>query len=242
MGIFDLNCFKKHRRIDNQMWVSWPLFLGLTISSVLSVATAHADEVVQQNSTVGQAYKLEDSPEAAQSQFYLSITNTSGADLDVIRFVNGSPQILGILANGAEASILTSVGDHLHFGADGQLLSDHMVTVGQSARLEIGTAIFGARLSEPQAKPLPTETPSEAADISPTQIFQCANGTRLEVQLDNRAVETIAIIKADDVTANLIQVISGSGSRYSNGDFEFHVKAGDAVYRRYDDTTNCTAG
>lgn len=70
--------------------------------------------------------------------------------------------------------------------------------------------------------------------------YYCQDGSQLGYQLDNRASEALAIVDYDGKRHFLVQVISGSGSRYSNGELEIHSKGRDVLVTRDQRSISCT--
>lgn len=68
----------------------------------------------------------------------------------------------------------------------------------------------------------------------------CHDGSRLDYQLDDRASEALAIVDYDGERHYLVQVISGSGARYSNGYLEMHTKGSEALISIGQATIRCT--
>lgn len=76
--------------------------------------------------------------------------------------------------------------------------------------------------------------------VSDSRGFLCDNGKSLTVQYDHRASESIAVATYEGSrTIYMIQVISGSGTRFANDEFEFHTKGDDAVFRIGEQTHIC---
>lgn len=60
--------------------------------------------------------------------------------------------------------------------------------------------------------------------------YDCEDGSRLQARYDNSRSYSVAHVShAGQAEVALIQVISGSGAKYSNGDLTLHTKAGDAL-------------
>ncbi|MBL4644952.1 MAG: MliC family protein [Rhizobiales bacterium] len=71
---------------------------------------------------------------------------------------------------------------------------------------------------------------ADIPEISEIFSYHCDTGDTLTVQFDNRAAETLAVIHHNDNPAMyLVQVISGSGSRYASDAAELHTKADGAL-------------
>lgn len=70
--------------------------------------------------------------------------------------------------------------------------------------------------------------------------YYCQDGSQLGYQLDNRASEALAIVDYDGKRHFLVQVISGSGSRYSNGELEIHSKGRDVLVTKDHRSISCT--
>ncbi|MFK8035225.1 MAG: MliC family protein [Hyphomicrobiales bacterium] len=87
---------------------------------------------------------------------------------------------------------------------------------------------------------LPSVTEQIAIDpVSEPLLFACRNGKTLLVQYDHRAAESIAVASYDARQIYMIQVISGSGTRYANDEYEFHTKGKDGVFTVADQTIVC---
>lgn len=84
---------------------------------------------------------------------------------------------------------------------------------------------------------------AEETDLPPlseVNSFMCDSGTSLTVQYDRRAAEMMAVLNYGlDRTIYLIQVISGSGTRFANDEHEFHTKGGDGVLTLRGETHIC---
>lgn len=103
--------------------------------------------------------------------------------------------------------------------------------------------------TELQAGPAPninaTRFPSVAdqTDLEPLSAqydFTCDSGKMLSVVYDQRAAESIALATYDDGrTSFLIQVISGSGTRFANDEYTLHTKGKSAVFTKNDQTYVC---
>jgi len=75
-----------------------------------------------------------------------------------------------------------------------------------------------------------------------TASYRCENGAGFSVRYDNRGSESLAyLLPGDGSEIMLPQVISGSGSRYSNGRLTVHTKAATALLIRGEQTLRCTA-
>lgn len=61
----------------------------------------------------------------------------------------------------------------------------------------------------------------------------------MDVHLDNRAAETLAVVKRNGTSDYLVQIISGSGALYSNGIIDLHTKADLALLSENSDTLQC---
>ncbi|CAN0595166.1 unnamed protein product, partial [Laminaria digitata] len=88
-----------------------------------------------------------------QQQFSLIIENRSGADIDLLRVVNGSYQLVGVLQNNFGTPVNTFINDTLFFGYGGaQILSSFNVT-GDPRPIQIGPELLaraGIRLPQQQ--------------------------------------------------------------------------------------------
>lgn len=71
--------------------------------------------------------------------------------------------------------------------------------------------------------------------------YFCRDGSHLAYELDNRASEALAVVDYAGERHYLVQVISGSGSRYSNGELEMHTKGLEALLINDQATVHCTA-
>lgn len=72
----------------------------------------------------------------------------------------------------------------------------------------------------------------DAAPPEPEDVFvyACEDGSQLRARFDNSRSTSIAYVSHGDRSdVALIQVVSGSGVRYSNGELTLHTKAGDAL-------------
>ncbi|MFK8035233.1 MAG: cell envelope integrity protein TolA [Hyphomicrobiales bacterium] len=79
-----------------------------------------------------------------QAQFYLSIENRSGVDLDVLRVVNGQYARLGVLQNNFGNQYQTFTNDQLFFGYGGQILNSFVVPQNATRPLQIGPDILAS--------------------------------------------------------------------------------------------------
>lgn len=87
---------------------------------------------------------------------------------------------------------------------------------------------------------LPSVTEQIAIEpVSEPLLFACRNGKTLLVQYDHRAAESIAVASYDARQIYMIQVISGSGTRFANDEYEFHTKGKDGVFTVADQTIVC---
>ncbi len=75
--------------------------------------------------------------------------------------------------------------------------------------------------------------------VRETVRYQCNDGTIMDVHLDNRAAETLAVVKRNGTSDYLVQIISGSGALYSNGIIDLHTKADLALLSENSDTLQC---
>ena len=67
-------------------------------------------------------------------------------------------------------------------------------------------------------------------------------GTTFEARFDNSRSYSVALLTLDgDPEIALIQGPSGSGVRYSNGDYTLHTKGDDALLSRGDELRRCRA-
>jgi membrane-bound inhibitor of C-type lysozyme len=80
----------------------------------------------------------------------------------------------------------------------------------------------------------PTDTPKREVAR-----YRCNDGSILDIRLDNRAAETLAIVERNNVTNYLVQIRSASGSLYSNGIVDLHTKANFALLTDETDTNQC---
>lgn len=87
-----------------------------------------------------------------------------------------------------------------------------------------GLFLFGLVACSPQAQK-PADAP--AAEAGKVFTFACANGQSFTVSYDEGF--TVATVKAAGQTYKLPAVISGSGSRYSDGKIEFWEHQGEAL-------------
>ena len=72
--------------------------------------------------------------------------------------------------------------------------------------------------------------------------YACDDGTSLVVDYDNSRSYSIALVTFGTMTGvALIQVISGSGAKYSNGDMTLHSKADEAYFESGGTGRTCTA-
>ncbi|MEP0521401.1 MAG: MliC family protein [Hyphomicrobiales bacterium] len=71
--------------------------------------------------------------------------------------------------------------------------------------------------------------------------YSCHDGSHLAYELDHRASEALAIVDYEGERHYLVQVISASGSRYSNGALELHTKGFEALLTNDRSTVHCTA-
>lgn len=82
------------------------------------------------------------------------------------------------------------------------------------------------------------------ANVTPTISvvdYQCDDGTSLRVGYDNSRSYTVALITYGSmVDMPLVQAISGSGERYSNGDTTLHSKGPNAFFQTGSTERNCT--
>lgn len=61
-------------------------------------------------------------------------------------------------------------------------------------------------------------------------LYDCEDGSKLRARYDNSRSYSVAHVShAGQTEVALIQVVSGSGVKYSNGDLTLHTKAGDAL-------------
>lgn len=72
-----------------------------------------------------------------------------------------------------------------------------------------------------------------------TARYKCNDGTVMDVRLDNRAAETLAVVERDGISDYLVQIVSASGSLYSNGIIDLHTKADFALLSENADTLQC---
>lgn len=103
-----------------------------------------------------------------QQQFSLIIENRSGADIDLLRVVNGSYQLVGVLQNNFGTPVNTFINDTLFFGYGGaQILSSFNVT-GDPRPIQIGPELLaqaGIQLPQQQTTgllPPRAQNPPEA--------------------------------------------------------------------------------
>lgn len=80
-----------------------------------------------------------------------------------------------------------------------------------------------------------------SADLSQRFSYSCEDGSRLTYQLDNRAAETLAILDFKGRRHHLVQVVSASGSFYSNGQIDFSSKSETALVTTEDLFLHCTS-
>lgn len=69
--------------------------------------------------------------------------------------------------------------------------------------------------------------------------YQCNDGTTMDIRLDNRAAETLAVVERNGLTDYLVQIVSASGSLYSNGIIDLHTKADFALLSSQSATLQC---
>lgn len=101
-----------------------------------------------------------------------------------------------------------------------------------------------AEMNNEGAKEFPSVAEDAGLDpISERYNFLCDSGKRLTVIYDFRASETIAVATYDGGRKNyMIQVVSGSGTRFANETHSLHTKGGSAVFETQGQTYVCTSG
>ncbi|MEP0520210.1 MAG: MliC family protein [Hyphomicrobiales bacterium] len=101
-----------------------------------------------------------------------------------------------------------------------------------------------AETNNESAKEFPSVAEETGLDpISKRHNFLCDNGKRLTVIYDYRASETIAVAAYDSGrNTYMIQVVSGSGTRFANETHSLHTKGGSAVFETQGQTYVCTSG
>jgi membrane-bound inhibitor of C-type lysozyme len=83
-----------------------------------------------------------------------------------------------------------------------------------------------------------------SGNVAPSveETYSCDDGRKLDVLFDNARDYSIAEVSQDDgPMVPLVQVLSGSGVRYSNGELTLHTKGDQAVLFEGDQTTSCQA-
>ncbi len=81
-----------------------------------------------------------------------------------------------------------------------------------------------------QAKNLAPVTAAATPEQDNGYLYDCEDGSKLRARYDNSRSYSVAHVShAGQTEVALIQVVSGSGVKYSNGDLTLHTKAGDAL-------------
>ena len=119
--------------------------------------------------------------------------------------------------------------------------------------MKSGSLIFAASLIA-ATMPAASQTSVEPADLPikggtmVSRSFDCHDGTSMRVTFDNSRSYAVALVTHDSMESDvvsedvpLIAVVTGSGAKYSNGDYTLTTKSGEALLTRGETLYRCRA-